>query len=75
MGAPDNTLMAAGVELQVAGVRLGAPEPLFRLPPIDEYAFFQPSRDGRRFLVYEMPGVQQERPMVVKLNWAAGLDK
>ncbi len=51
---PDGTLMAARVELQAAGVRPGQTEALFRLP--DEHLFFQPGRDGRRFLVYEPEG-------------------
>ena len=68
----DGMLMAASVELQAAGVRPGRAEALFRLP--SEIAF-QPARDGRRFLVFEPEGEQQERPMVVIENWAAGLAK
>ena len=69
----DGTLMAASVELQAAGVRPGRTEALFRLP--DEHAFFQPGRDGRRFLVYEPEGAPQFRPMVVVENWAARLGR
>ena len=69
---PDSTLMAATVELQAAGVNVGRAEPLFRLPG----SYFQPARDGRRFLVLEPEGGQQpDRPMVVIQNWAAGLEK
>ena len=39
---PDGTLMAASVELQAAGVRLGRTEALFRLPTEDQFASFQP---------------------------------
>ena len=68
----ENTLMAATVELQAAGVNVGRAEPLFRLQSLG----FQPSRDGRRFLVLEPEGGQQpDRPMVVIQNWAAGLDR
>ena len=70
--APDQSLMAAPVELQAAGVRVGRAEPLFRLlaPGVE------PARDGRRFLVLEPEGGQQpDRPMVVIQNWAAGLGK
>ena len=70
---PDGTLMEASVELQAAGVRPGRAEALFRLP--GQLNFFQPARDGRRFLVMEPEGDQQERPMVVVLNWAKRLGK
>jgi Tol biopolymer transport system component len=64
----DDTLMAASIDLQQAGVRAGQPQPLFRLPP----SSFSPARDGKRFLVPEPEGGQQpDRPMVVQLNWAA----
>ena len=66
----DGTLMAASVELQTAGVRVLRTEALFRLPTGDERARYQPSRDGRRFLVYEPEGAQ-DRAMVVVENWAA----
>jgi Tol biopolymer transport system component len=71
---PDGTLMAASVELQAAGVRVSRTEALFRLPA-NERAQYQPSRDGRRFLVYEPEGALQDRPMVVQLNWAARLGR
>jgi dipeptidyl aminopeptidase/acylaminoacyl peptidase len=69
----DGTLMAASVELLAASVRPGRTEALFRLP--DEHVFFQPGRDGRRFLVYEPEGAPQYQPMVVQLNWAARLGR
>ncbi len=72
---PDGTLMAASVELQAAGVRPGRTEALFRLPTDDQFASFQPGRDGRRFLVYEPEGAPQDRPMVVVENWAARLGR
>ena len=71
----DRTLMAASVELQPARVRVLRTEALFRLPTEDLFSFFQPSRDGRRFLVYEPEGAPQFRPMVVQLNWAARLGR
>ena len=71
-GASDNTLMATAVELQGTGIRVGRTETLFRLPGIG----FQPSRDGRRFLVLEPEGGQlPDRPLVVIQNWAANLGK
>ena len=71
---PDDTLMAASVELQAARVRVLRTEALFRLPA-NERPFYEPSRDGRRFLVYEPEGALQGRPMVVQLNWAARLGR
>jgi Tol biopolymer transport system component len=70
----DDTLMAASVELQAAGVRVLRTEALFRLPAGDERPFYEPSRDGRRFLVYEPEGAQ-DRAMVVVENWAARLGR
>ena len=72
---PDGTLMAASVELQAAGVRMGRAEALFRLPVGWGIPLFQAGRDGRRFLVYEPEGGQMDRPMVVVENWAARLGR
>jgi Tol biopolymer transport system component len=72
---PNGTLMAVSVELQAAEVRPGRAEALFRLPASYEYQFFQPSPDGRRFLVYQPEGAPQDRPMVVQLNWAVRLGR
>ena len=69
---PDYTMMAASVELQAAEVRVGPAVALFKLSSGD----YQPARDGRRFLVWEPEGGQPpDHPMVVILNWAAGLAK
>jgi hypothetical protein len=74
--APDGTVMAAGIELAADRVRPGRPQPLFRLPVLEEGLYFQPSRDGQRFLVYEpVGGAQRELPMAVIQNWAARLGK
>jgi poly(3-hydroxybutyrate) depolymerase len=72
---PDGTLMAASVELQAAGVRVLRREALFRLPTEYEFAYFQSSRDGRRFLMYEPEGAPQYRPMVVVEHWVARLSR
>jgi len=71
--APDGrTVMAAQVELQVAEVKAGRGEALFRA----NSSAAEPSRDGRRFLVAVPEGGEAaELPMVVVLNWAAGLGK
>ena len=63
--------MAAPVELQDAGVKAGRTELLFRAP-----GFGVPSLDGKRFLVQVAEGDEQPNlPMVVVINWAAGLAK
>ena len=54
-------------------VRPGRAEALFRLP--GQLNYFQPARDGRRFLVLEPEGEQQARPMVVVQKWAERLGK
>jgi len=71
----DGTLMAASVDLQAARVRAGQAETLFRLPAGVERAWFQPGRNGRRFLVYEPESAPQGRPMVVVQNWAGRLGR
>lgn len=63
--------MAATVELQSASVRPGRAEVLFKR----DLPFYQPGRDGGRFLVYEMEPVRQDWPMVVQLSWAGRLGK
>ena len=69
----DMKLMAAGIESTGDGVRVGRPQALFRLPINDPYSYFQPSRDGHRFLVYEPPSTAtQQHSMVVIQNWARG---
>ena len=72
---PDGTLMAASMELQAAGVRVGRTEALFRLPTDEHLPSSSRARDGRRFLVYEPEGAPQYRPMVVIENWAARLGR
>ena len=37
--------------------------------------YFRSANDGKRFLVQEPEGSQQELPMVVQLNYAARLGK
>ncbi|MEZ5351912.1 MAG: hypothetical protein R2762_04695 [Bryobacteraceae bacterium] len=71
---PGGTLMAAPMELQADGVRLGRPQPLFRIPIAGLRPYFQPSPDGQRFLVYEPVATSpQNRTIVVIQNWAARL--
>ena len=66
-----STVMAAPIDLQAAGVKAGRPELLFRAP-----GFGVRSRDGKRFLVWNPEGGEPPcLPMVVQLNWAAGLGK
>ena len=74
-GLDGRTVMAAAVEFQAGGVKTGRGEVLFRggggffTPP-------QPSRDGKRFLeLIPEGGEAAALPMVVVLNWAAGLGK
>jgi serine/threonine protein kinase len=69
---PDNSLMAASIDVQGDTVRVGRAEKLFDLLSPG----YQPSRDGRRFLVrHGAPSTQPDPPMVLIQNWAAGLPK
>lgn len=73
----DGMVMATTIELGANGVQLGRTQPLFQLPLIVySTPVFQPSRDGRRFLVFEpVSGSSENEAMVVVLNWAAGLER
>ncbi len=77
--SPAGELMAAQIELQPSVVKVGKPEALFRYPAsiADSLTVrvFEPARDGRRFLSLEPEGELRDPPMVVILNWAAGLLK
>ena len=70
---PDGTLMAANMVLQAAGVQVGRAEALFRVT--GQAGYFRSANDGKRFLMAEPEGSQQELPMVVQLNYAARLGK
>ena len=69
----DDTIMAASIVLQAAGVQVGRAEALFR--STGQGGYFSSGKDGKRFLVAEPDGSQQELPMVVQLNYAARLGK
>ncbi len=69
----DGTVMAASMVLQAAGVQVGRAEALFR--STGQLGYFQNAKDGKRFLLAESVGSQQEFPMVVVENWAARLGK
>jgi hypothetical protein len=63
--------MAARTVLQAGGVQVGRAEVLFR--SIGQEGSFASAKDGKRFLMAEPEGSQQEFPMVVQLNYAARL--
>jgi Tol biopolymer transport system component len=68
---PDGMLMAA-VAAGAAGIETGKPAPLFRVPQGLGFAWFEPDREGKRFLVAEPAGgPERELPMVVVQNWPA----
>jgi Tol biopolymer transport system component/tRNA A-37 threonylcarbamoyl transferase component Bud32 len=69
---PDGMLRAAPVTSGAAGIEIGKPSPLFRLPQGTGTGWFEPDRDGQRFLVLEPAGgPERELPMVVVHNWPA----
>ena len=74
-GSDGRTVMAAAVELQAGGVKAGRGEALFRGGGT-LFTAPQPSPDGKRFLdLIPEGGAAAGLPMVVVLNWAAGLGK
>jgi len=73
--APDNALMAAGVNGKGSSFQVGAVKPLFKTRvngPRFEYGV---SADGQRFLVNTPLGQEASAPITVVLNWNAGLKK
>ena len=66
-------LVALPVRLGTA-IDLGAPKVLFDLPPL---SYFQPSRDGQRFLIAvpQTPATPPPPSFTVFVNWQALLDK
>ena len=70
--APDRMLMAMPVTSGPGGIEAGKPTPLFRVPLGTGFPWFEPDRDGKRFLVAERVGIDdRELPMVVIQNWPA----
>jgi hypothetical protein len=80
--AADQKLMAAPVKPgggSTLSFEAGAPQPLFDIPSIPVLFRFsyQPTMDGRRFLV-DVPaggGAGITTPITMILNWAAGAKK
>jgi hypothetical protein len=71
---PDGALMAAEMKPGQTGMETGKPQALFRVPATAGFPWFQPSKDGKRFLVLEPEGdAGRELPMVVVRNWPAKL--
>ena len=69
---PDGVLMAVEVKQGQTGIETRKPEALFRIPATAGFPWFQPSKDGKRFLVLEPEGDSgRELPMVVIQNWPA----
>jgi hypothetical protein len=74
----DQKLMAVPVK-SGAGFEAGGPQPLFDLdpifPPLGGRFVYQPTADGKRFLVLSTAGGTAAPPINVILNWQAGLKK
>ena len=69
----DQRLMAVPVATAAGGIELGQPKVLFAAgeAAID----YDPAPDGGRFLFVISSGGGKQPPLVVSLNWAAGLTK
>jgi eukaryotic-like serine/threonine-protein kinase len=71
--APDGTIMAAEIKPGETGMERGNNEALFGVPDLRN-PWFQPSSDGKRFLLMEPEGgTERDLPMVVIQNWPAKL--
>jgi len=74
----DQKLMAVPVK-SGAGFEAGAPQPLFELdpvfPPLGGRFAYQPTADGKRFLVLSTAGGTAAPPINLVVNWQAGLKK
>jgi Tol biopolymer transport system component/tRNA A-37 threonylcarbamoyl transferase component Bud32 len=69
---PDNMLTAAPVATGLTGIETGKPTPLFRVAAATGFSWFEPDRDGKRFLTLQPTGgPEREAPMVVVQNWPA----
>lgn len=68
----DLKMMAAPIKIGSA-FEVGSPQALFQLPA--GASVFEPSRDGKRFLVSVVPGNEGTTPITVVTNWQAGLKK
>ncbi len=73
---PTPTLMAAAVSARGTTFDVGAVTPLFRVvAPGTPGSFYQPSPDGKQFLVNMAPVNTTPTPITVVVNWTAGLKK
>jgi Tol biopolymer transport system component len=70
--APDRKLMVAGIQAG-ATIQASAPKPLFEtrtLPPsIVNPQLYEPTADGRRFLITTLAGESAATPLTVVVNW------
>ena len=77
--APDNRLMAVGVQVDEARFLAGRPEPLLRVPP-DQHGgavrhHYAVSNDGQRFLLAPLAPESVSPTITVVLDWQAELEK
>ncbi len=76
--SPDNNLMAAEVNGQGLGFKVGAVRPLFQLRlarPRAQRSEYDVSADGQRFLVNTALEQPTSTPITLVINWTAGLKK
>ena len=66
----DQRLMAVPVVMAAGGIELGQPKVLFAAEAAIDY---DPAPDGGRFLFVISSGGGKQPPLVVSLNWAAGI--
>jgi eukaryotic-like serine/threonine-protein kinase len=73
--SPDNRLMAAAVNGKGASFGVSAIKPLFQTRATGRNDRYAVSADGQRFLINTAPEQSASAPIMVVLNWTAGLKK
>ncbi len=71
-GNLEGEAMSVEVKAGPAGLQIGAPKVLFKLPPVQAIAV---TPDGERFLLAVPPEAGRTSRVALVTNWAAGLEK
>jgi len=75
VGLNNSAIMAAAIRTVGAGIEIDAPRSLFEIPVMPEVRSpYDVVADGRRVLLLERT-VSQSTPLVVVMNWQAGLNQ
>jgi Tol biopolymer transport system component len=73
--APDRRLMAVEIRISDGRVEAGLPKPLFPTTIASAYTAYAVTGDGQRFLIITERGEAVSQPVIVVVNWTAGLKR